>query len=183
MADVKNVSVGKPKIGGAVYRALVGATLPTDATSALGTDFKQLGYISEDGLTNSNSPESDTVKAWGGDTVLMLETGKTDTFQFSLMEVTNTEVLKAVYGDDNVTGDIENGITIKANSTEQTEHSYVIEMVLREGAVKRVVIPSAKLTELGDITYTDSDAILYEMTLTAMPDEDGNTHYEYIQSR
>lgn len=183
MADATKVSVGKPKVGGAVYRAAAGATLPTDAVTALGTDFKQLGYISEDGLTNSNSPESDVVKAWGGDTVLTLESGKTDTFQFSLMEVTNTEVLKAVYGDDNVTGTLEDGITIKANSTEQTEHSYIIEMVLKDGVLKRVVIPSAKLTELGDITYTDGDAIVYEMTITAMPDEDGNTHYEYIQSK
>ena len=54
-------------------------------------------------------------------------------------------------------------------------------MVLKGGILKRVVIPSAKITELGDISYTDEDAIGYEVTLTATPDEDGNTHYEYIK--
>ena len=81
MATVTNVSVGKPAVGGAIYRAALGSTIPTDATTSLASAYKQLGYVSEDGLTNTNSPESDEVKAWGGDTVLTLQTSKTDTFQ------------------------------------------------------------------------------------------------------
>ena len=65
MADVKNVSAGKPKIGGALYRAPFGTTLPTDAETALNKAFGALGYISDDGMTNENSPDSSSVKAWG----------------------------------------------------------------------------------------------------------------------
>ena len=68
-ADAQNVSTSKPKVGGAIARAPLGTALPTDATTALNTAFKQLGYISEDGITNGNSPETDVIKAWGGDTV------------------------------------------------------------------------------------------------------------------
>lgn len=177
--DVKNVSAGKPKIGGAIFRAPLGTKLPEDAKTALDAAFKELGYCSDDGVTNSNSPETDNVKAWGGDTVLDLQTSKEDSFQYKLIEITNVEVLKAVYGDDNVTGTLDTGITVKANSNEAESCAWVFDMILKN-AIKRIVVPSASVTEVADIVYKDSEAIGYETTIKATPDSSGNTHYEYI---
>lgn len=182
MATVTNVSAGKPRIGGAVSVAPLATALPTDATTALNVAFKNLGYISEDGLTNENTPETDNVKAWGGDTVLITQSEKTDTFTFTLIEVLNVDVLKFVYGDDNVTGTLADGITVKANAEEAEDREIVIDMVLRNGALKRIVIPLGRISEIAEINYVDDDAIGYEVTVTAAPDANGNTHYEYIKA-
>ena len=36
------------------------------------------------------------------------------------------------------------------------------------------------LSDLGDITYKDDEAIGYETTISALSDSAGNSHYEYI---
>lgn len=136
MADATKVTAAKPKVGGAIWRAPLGTPLPTDAKTELDKAFKCLGYASEDGVTNSNSPSSENTNAWGG-------------------------------------------ITVQANSQEQADCSWVIEMVMKNKAVKRIVIPDAAVTAVGDITYAKS-AVGYNTTLTAVPDAQGNTHYEYI---
>lgn len=181
MSNVENVSTAKPKVGGAIYSAKLGTELPTDPITELDSDFKSLGYVSEDGLTNENTPESEAIQAWGGDTVAVVQTSKEDSFTYTLIEATNVNVLKEVYGRDNVTGDLETGITIKANTKELEERTLVIDMILKGGILKRIVIPTAKVFELGEIEYVDEEAIGYETTVHALADKSGNTHYEYIQ--
>lgn len=180
MADVNNVSFGKPLIASAIAVGPLGAILPTDATTKLDTKFKTLGYISEEGVTNSNSPESEKIKAWGGDTVLVTQTEKPDTYKFTLIEVLNVGVVKLVYGDENVSGNLQTGITIKANSKPMKAKCFVIEMLLNN-AIKRVIIPNGVVSEVGDIVYKDDEAVGYETTIDCLPDKDGNTHYEYIK--
>lgn len=180
MSDASNVSVGKPKVGGAIYRAPLGTALPKDAVTALDEAFKGLGYVDENGLTNSNSSESSSIKAWGGDTVANPQGSKEDKFKFTLIESLNVEVLKTVNGDDNVTGTLEEGITVKSNNTEKGNFSWVVDMILKGGVLKRIVVPSASVTAVGDVTYKDNGVIGYETTITAEADTEGNTHYEYM---
>ena len=178
--NVSNVTTGKPKVGGAVFVAPYGTELPTDASSELNSAFKSLGYISEDGLTNTNTPETDTKKAWGGDTVYVSQTAKSDEFGFTLIEALNVDVLKTVYGETNVTGDLKQGIHIKATTSQLPTMSYVFDVILRDNTLKRIVIPKADITETGEISYTDDDLMGYEITISCLPDSDGVTHEEYI---
>lgn len=182
MSTVSNVTAAKPAVGGAVYMAATSATLPTATGTSLGTAFTSLGYISEDGLTHSNSPESETIKAWGGDVVLTPVTGKEDTFSFTLIEALNPDVLKLIYGSSNVTGTLAAGITVNAKAEDMEAHAFVIDMVMRNSAAKRVVIPNGCVSEVGEVTYADGEAVGYEVTVTAFPNSSGVTHYEYIKA-
>lgn len=180
--DVKNVTSAQPDIAGAIYRAPLGTTVPNNAYSDLDPAFKNLGYVSDDGLTNSNSPETETKKAWGGATILTSQTGRPDTLKYKLVEALNVEVLKSVYGDNSVTGVLDTGITVDANNKQLSGACYVVDMVLKDDSLKRIVIPNATLTSLGDVVYKDGEIVGYEVTLTALPDENGSTHKEYIIS-
>lgn len=178
-----NVTAVKPKVGGACHRASsASASLPTDVSSAL-TGFDSLGYISDEGLTNSNSPTSTNVKAWGGDNVLTTQTDKPDTFKFKLIEALDINVLKTVYGDDNVSGNLDDGIVVKANSKQLPELPYVFDMLLRDDVAKRTVIPRGQIQSIADIVHNDGTVLGYEVTILAIPDAAGNTHYEYMKKK
>lgn len=175
-----NVSVGKPKATGAVFFAPKGTAVPTDATTELPDAFKGVGYVSEDGVTNEVETDTEEIKAWGGDVVATPQTSYSEKFTLTLIE-TSANTLKVVYGDDKVTVDESTGvITINHNSAEKTEMVMVIEVVMNDDRIKRIVVPKCKLIEMGEITYKDDEAIGYECTFQALPDTNGNSSTEYI---
>jgi hypothetical protein len=182
--NANNVSTGKPDVAGAVFRAPLGTTLPTTPGTTLDSAFKPMGYISEEGLTNSQSREGEDIPAWGGDVVDNVQTKKTDTFKMKFIEVLNTEVLKAAYGDENVSGtDLESGITIRSNSKELDHAAWVIDRIYKGGVKSRTVIPDGKPTAIEDIVYRDNQAVGFDMTIKANPVEafDGDTSREYLK--
>ena len=177
--DSNNVTWAKPKITGAVFVAPLKTDLPADAKTSLGESYKSLGYISDDGIENDNSMETDTIKAWGGDIVANILKERKDTFTFILIETLNQDVLELVAGKENVTGSLESGIKITSNMNELPNQIFVLEMILKNGVLKRVIIPNGKVTKVDKVSYKDNDIAGYGLTVTAFP-VNGNTHYEYI---
>ena len=177
--DAGNVSFGKPKVTGGVYVAPKGSTLPVDGTAELDPAFKNLGYISEDGLVINTETDTTDIKAWGGDTVLSGITSFNETFTVNLLE-TNEETLKLIYGAENVSGSMGKW-TVKANSKELPEVVVVFEVALTGGRVKRIVVPHARIVDRSaEISYTDESAVIYPAKFNGFPDTDGNYHIEYI---
>ena len=177
-----NVSTGKPKVSGGIYRAPLGTTLPTDASTALSSSFVSLGYIAQGGVTHGFNLDTGEYRAWGGDLVLSFTNSKTHTFAFGLIEVLNKTTYETVYGESNVSGTLAEGMAVTSKGGgDMTEYVYVVELAMRDGAMKRIVIPDGKISAIGDVVYKDDDAVNYPVTLTAQVDNSGNSHYEYIK--
>ena len=179
--DTQNVSASKPKTGGAIFRAPLGTALPKSYSEQLNAAFKNLGYVSEDGIVNGNSPSGDKVRAWGGATVLNYMDDKPDTFQMKLLEAFNSDVLKTIYREKNVKVETNGDIAVTVTAEDMEQFAWVIDMILKGGRAKRIVIPTASITEMQEINYRDNEPIGYGITLSAEPDASGAYHYEYIQ--
>lgn len=177
-----NVTAAKPSnVTGAIYVDIAGtATLPTDTNTAI-TGFENLGFIGENGVVHSTAPTTEAVKCWGGDTVLTTLTAKSDTFQFTLLEALNENVLKLIHDPANVSGTLSAGLTVKEKSAQPGTYKYVIDMILDGNVKKRICIPAGTISNLGDVTYSDSSAVAYDVTVSCAPDSTGVTHYEYIK--
>lgn len=177
-----NVAVGKPnlEVSGGVLWAPAGSTRPTDPTTALDAAYVPLGYVGEDGVTESAERSTEEIFAWGGVKVRTVQTQYSGSLSFVLIESRRAEALKFVFGEDNVT-EATGVITVKRNATPLPHGQLVIDM--KDGdAARRLDAGLAQVTEVGDITYVDGEAISYEVTVSIDPDADGNTLVEYIEA-
>ena len=178
MANNKDlVSTAKPKVTGAVSVAPLGSVLPTDAISELDTAFKSLGFVSEDGFTISTSSTSENIKEWGGEVVNSSQTEKSESAKIKLIEALNAEVLKFVYGSSNVTVEGKN-ITVTATGEELPACIFVVDILMKNDAVKRIVIDGAKPKLNGDVNYKTNEAVGYEVEIDCP-----KFHKEYITTK
>lgn len=169
--DVGNVYAAEPSVSGAAFRAPLGTTLPTAVDSALDPAFVGLGYVGEDGITETSERSTDEKKDMGGRIVKVLQTEYNHSFTFVLLESLNADVLKTIYGADNVTVTPANGVhgtqvKVRKTSKKLPHASWVFDTVDSElGAKYRNVVADAQVVSVGDITLSSSDTIEYEVEL------------------
>lgn len=178
--NTANVSVGKGLQGGYVLSGPITAELPTGTDWVPGPEFVNLGYISEDGITFSASGNSSTIPDMNGDTVVTSSSGRAETAAFTLIEVMRN-ALAEVYGQSNVT-DEDGMITVLHNSLEHEARVYVFLLLLRDGRKMISVIPNGQVTEIGDLAVNSSNVFGRQITVQALPDENGNNMIDYIES-
>lgn len=180
LGATKNVLVGIPDVSGGLWvHDLIDkpATLPKATDDLAGAGFKAVGYISEDGVTESSERDTDKVKAWGGDTVRILQNEHTLTYSFTFLEMGNVEVLKLLFGAENVV-DSGGNITIKKNAKILAHKTFVIEVLDGDHKI-RLVIPDGQITETGERQFSHNSVLQVEVTVEAFSDSDGNKGYEY----
>lgn len=156
------------------------ATLPTDAIASLDTDFKDLGFIDENGVTETIGQNTNDIKAWGGSTVRRVQTDHTVTLKFVMME-TNPNSLAAYYKSANVnTGSAGPGnASIQVTSSMNQRGKWVVE-VLDGSAIIRVVVPDGEVTGHDDVVYKTDSAVAYGIEITCYEDGSGVKLYKYL---
>ena len=163
--ETKNVSSTKGVKGGYIFVAPAGTTLPTDIKTNLAEAFLNLGFISEDGYTESEETDANELKDMNGDLMDSATTSRVESAKLTLAEI-KAQTLKVMYGAENVT-DLDGVITVEHNGNKDEAWS---------------IVPSAKLSELDDLKLAVSEIAGRQITLKYLVDSDGNTCYDYIES-
>ena len=172
MNNKDNITIGRPKAGGAIYFAPAGTALPSDATTSLSASYVNLGYVTEDGVTLNTAEETDTIKAWGPETVMVSQTDYTETVTYNLLETIRPAVLQYMRGSSNV--NIGADGSIKSGTTgEQLPHGIiVVDTIQNNGSANpryhRIVYGDCQVSDRsGDQTYNNSDPVTFPVTITA----------------
>lgn len=172
-----NITSTNPADGGELHRAPLGSTLPADAVTDLDVAFNGLGFTGEDGFVITQNRSTEDKRAYGGDVVYSLQTEYGVSVQVTVYESQNAEVLKTVFGDDNVT--VAGGNTTVTYNKKRLPRSVFVSDHITDQGLLRQVMPIGQVTEVGDITLVHTDILMYQLTITAYPDENGNYMYEY----
>jgi hypothetical protein len=182
--NANNAIAAKPKVAGGLWVAPLGTALPTTEVVALNAAFKAVGYVTEDGVTRTEERNAENLLAWGGDTILVAQTGVEAALETNLAEYLNPETAKLLYGTAQVattaaTGSAGAKMTVTGKlGTPAPQMSWVLEM-FSGTATLRVVFPKVQVTEFEDVTFKDDELAARGVTATLFPDASGNYFYEY----
>lgn len=151
-------------VTGAVYVAPTTATAPVDAdTAPAGVDWKDLGYVHEDGVTEGRDRSTEQMRAWQNAALVRETVTEADmSYQFRLVE-TKKETVELYYGGtvNTVNGSIE----IDPAKTGGRK-SFIIDVIDGSDFI-RAYIPSGEITEVGEQVYSNGEPIGYEVTIKA----------------
>lgn len=165
-------------VTGAIYSAAKGTALPATATATLDAAFKDHGYVSEDGVTESTSRTVEQIRAWQNATVVReVPTEGEATYAFTLIE-TNADNVGLYYGDtvDNTNGSVRVRPTVVGD-----RRAFVIDVV--DGAnYVRTVVPDGEVTERGEQVYANGQPIGYPVTIKAYADANGVAATKYYSA-
>ncbi|MFA5712301.1 hypothetical protein [Mycolicibacterium sp.] len=159
-----NSSNVRVAVTGAVYVGPTSADAPTDADTPP-AGFGDLGYVHEDGVTETRERSTEQLRAWqNADVLREVVTEASMTYTFRLVE-TKAETVELFYGTSVNPAD---GSVAIIPARTGGRKSFVIDVIDGDDFI-RAYIPSGEVTEVGDQVYSNGEPVGYEVTITAYP--------------
>lgn len=162
-----NIRIFGDEAGG-VWVAPRGTTGPTDLSDPP-TEFVELGWLSEDGIDETLSQNSEVFRAWQGAKVVRRKITQSDqTFRFQCLETNAaTQGLKYRGVEAEVVGGV--ATTLVKDQTRADTRSWVLDMVDGE-VTKRYVVPAGDYSRTGTIQHRNSGMTIAEYEVTPIGD-------------
>lgn len=179
------VAAARPKVGGGLYWAPLGTTLPTDATTALDAAFKCLGPVSDAGISPSRDTSIEKIKEWDGSTLASLLSDESRTFEAVLYGVHDQDFLEFLFDATNVTVTAATALAGTKIATVdkggQMQKGVVVFEMVYNGIKQRKILPAADANCTGEEPYVPGGLRGYTLEFEATKDESGAFSYEYAE--
>ncbi|QFG14064.1 major tail protein [Mycobacterium phage Curiosium] len=184
--DVTKVFAASPSdletVGGLWY-APFGTTLPTDVDEPLDVKFKNLGFISADGVTIAFDDQTTPIEVWGGDEIGTLRDKFAIDYSMNLFQVLSPEVNAFIFGDGNVStaaATAAHGARMKVmiNSKIPKRVSLVLDSVYEDKIIRQVA-QIAQRSSLADLTLVHNAPLALNPTFRVLKGTDGNHVVQY----
>jgi hypothetical protein len=166
---------------GGGFVAATGATAPTSPLEQPVAPWEPLGAISDDGLVYGFDEDSQEFTPWGLTSPFRTQITKSvRTFQVTLWETARVAVQSIMYripsGD--LVPDEGTGLTSFAETASPVPDRRAWWFVVVDGDTARgFYVPQGEVSDRSDVTFKQDEMSGYEVTITAYPDDAGNTVY------
>ncbi|AOZ64353.1 hypothetical protein SEA_MARCOLIUSPRIME_14 [Mycobacterium phage Marcoliusprime] len=184
--DVTKVFAASPSdletVGGLWY-APFGTPLPTDVDEPLDDAFKNLGFISVEGVTVKIDDQTKPIEVWGGDEIGALRDKFAIEYSMKLFQVLSPEVNAAIFGAGNVStaeATALHGARMKVliNNKLPKRCSLVLDSVYEDKIIRQVA-QIAQRAGLADLKLVHNEPMAFEPTFKVLKGTDGNHVIQY----
>jgi hypothetical protein len=149
----------------------------SDLSIALTTPWVAVGLLSEDGASEARDEDSNDFYAWGGKLIRTTRSKHKRTITVTALEDSDLVFKLVNPGSTSATATGTNTRTVKIPSSSD-HRAFCLELF--DGSVhKRRVIPNGEVTEVGEISLSESDLTAYELTITIYPGADDTLYVDY----
>jgi hypothetical protein len=167
---------------GLVWMAQTGAAAPTDASTALAVAWKNMGGLTEAGVTIKQNTTTTKKKFYGSPIIqrtLVTDQEYTIVTTFGETSARTQEIFwRKALNSITVTA-VSGAFSLAAGTYNRQLYALVIDMV--DGANRnRYYCPQVEVTGQNDVVIANSAAIEWGVTLSAYPDTTGNAIYPFF---
>lgn len=165
---------------GAGFVSPLGTAAPASPQTQPAAPWEPLGAISDDGLVYGFDEDNQEFTPWGLTSPFRTVITKSiRTFKVTCWETSRLAVQSVMYRIDS--GDLApdiDGVTAFAETASPQPDRRAWWFLVLDGANYRgMYVPQGEVSDRSDVTYKQSEMSGYEITVTAYPDDSGNTVY------
>lgn len=169
---------------GAVLKAAIGATAPTDARTALGTGWNSAaGYLSEAGVTLNINRSTTSIKDWGLNSVRTATTDFTTNITGEFLQM-DADTAKTLFGEANVTvtaATTTTPATLKISIGPDMPNPAAFALNMKDGNRRgRIYVPNGQITVVGSPTFVPGAGNVWPFTLECYDDGTGHSVYLFL---